>query len=182
MEKNKKDKMNRARLASAIALVLILIGGGIAYWQNNQNNEQPPQPTSSDTKEDIDLSPPSQEELKSTQEHKKDLGDQTDETKQNPSSSIKPLITSYGVYSGSVEVGSRVPDVFETDGICTLKLSKSGKVVSKSRKAKQNVSEMSCGFISIPTTQLSSGVWSATISYNSPAVSGTSDAVKVRVP
>ncbi len=184
--KNRKSLKKRGKLATAalVAIPLLALGGG-AYWLS-QDEETPAEETVQ-TEDGVKLSPPTKEEVKATEQYKQSLSDQTRTPASSSSTSVstkaaKPLITSYGVYNGAVEVGARVPGVFESSGTCTLRLSKGGTVVSKSQKAVQNVSEMSCGFITISTSKLSSGSWSATVSYKSTKYSGQSDPVTIRVP
>ena len=184
----KKSFRKHGKLATVmlITVLLLLAGAGSVYFLNKDNNSSAPEETSGEKEDGINFSPPTEEELNATEQHKKELGDQAKDntgTASNSDSSnkAKPIITSSGVYNGSVEVGSRVPGIFESSGTCTLRLSKGGKTVSKSQKATPNVSEMSCGFISIPTSKLSAGNWSAAVSYKSNKYSGQSNSVTVRV-
>jgi hypothetical protein len=179
MKLSKNRKRNKLKLAVLLLLPLLLIGSASAHYFSK--DPAPSQPSAETDADEINYNPPTEEETKAAEEHKKEIGGQATTT-QNSASRVKPLITSYGVYDGAVEVGARVPQAFESNGTCTLKLTKNSKTVTKSRKATPNVSEMSCGFITIPTSQLSKGVWAAVISYNSAKFSGTSDAVNVRVP
>lgn len=181
MVRNKKLP-GKKKIILLATLPLLLVGGASAYYLNNKNapEAQPTDSTQAES-EEINFSPPTEAEKKQTEEFKKNLETQSEQP-QPTGKTVKPVITSYGIYESNVEVASRVPGTFEGGGTCTLKLTKGSKVVSKSRKAIQNVSEMSCGYITIPTSQLSSGTWSATVSYKSQELSGTSNAVNIRVP
>lgn len=179
---NKKLSQKNKILMLAVLSLLLVVGASAYYLNDRKDTATPPSDVTQAEGEKINFNPPTENEKKQTEEFKKNLETQPEQGPQSTGKTVKPVITSYGVYGGDVEVASRVPGAFEGSGTCTLKLSMGGKVVSKSRKAIQNVSEMSCGFITIPTSQLSSGTWSATVSYKSQELSGTSAAVNIRVP
>ncbi|HEV7189313.1 MAG TPA: hypothetical protein VGN28_15585 [Blastococcus sp.] len=101
-----------------------------------------------------------------------------------PKASTSVFIT----YSGwvpatrSVEVGGYVSGVIESDGICTLTLSRAGRSVSASKPGEVDASSTSCGGLSIPAAQVSSGTWTAVVTYASAASHATSAPVQVKVP
>lgn len=161
-----------------LAAVLALTGGAYAVYNAQQDDPVPV----NEPQDGINYNPPTDEEKKSTEEHKDSLGDQTSNNdEQHPSTKVKPIITSAGFYDGNVEVSARVPGVFEENGTCILTLTKGSQRVSTSKKAIQNVSEMSCGYMTIPRSKLSSGTYKATVTYKSTALSGTSEPKTITV-
>jgi len=83
--------------------------------------------------------------------------------------------------SSSVEVSGFVP-VIEVDGTCTLALTKSGVTVTTSSAASPDAGSTSCGWLAAPGSQMSSGSWTAVLSYKSAANSARSAAVAIEVP
>ena len=172
---------SKKTLVIALAAGLILIAGGVyAYSRNSDNSGE--QTTPEQTSDGID-NPPTAEEQQSGDSAKEKFEDNNKfpNDDSNKVKSVKPDITYGEVYQGNVEVSSRVPGIFEKSGKCTLDLKKSEKTVSQSKTAVPNVSEMSCGVIKIPTTKLSSGTWSATITYSSVKAKGVSDTLSIKV-
>ncbi len=96
---------------------------------------------------------------------------------------VKPVISAYGqnTVTGKVEVGSYVPGVFEEGGVCTTTLQKSTVFKEKTTSGIENVSSVSCGFVTFEQGELATGTWSATVSYSSDTASGTSDPVQIEV-
>lgn len=183
--KNKSYKRPRKSFVIALIVALLVLAGlGSAYLlDGDTSSSNPIEPVKN--KDDINLEPPSEKDLEATNKHKENLGNTSKNNSEskpnNTTNAAKPIITSSGTYNNSVEVGARVPGIFEEKGTCILKLRKSGKTISKSQSATQNVSEMSCGFISISKSKLSHGTWSAQVSYKSDRYDGTSDVVKIKV-
>lgn len=180
--KNKKFKSKKILIA---LLAIMLAVGGAAYYFAEKDNSVKEVSGPEQGPDSINFDPPTNEELQQKEENKKEVAakETAGAGTTKPPSSVKasPIITSHGVYDGQVEVGSRVPGVFEQSGTCTLQLSKGGTTKTKSQRAVQNVSEMSCGFISIPVNQLSQGSWTAIIKYSSNKYNGQSTPVQIRI-
>jgi hypothetical protein len=88
----------------------------------------------------------------------------------------------WNAQSAAVEVGSYLPNVSESDGICTLTLTKAARSVQTSRPATPDVGSTACGSLTVPGDQLSAGTWTAVVTYESSSSRGTSDPVEVEVP
>ncbi|SDD82253.1 hypothetical protein SAMN05216410_0223 [Sanguibacter gelidistatuariae] len=80
-----------------------------------------------------------------------------------------------------MEVGAYAA-VVENTGQCTLTLTKGTTVRSQTLDALSDVSTMSCGGFLIPGSDLSTGTWSAIVTYVSERSSGQSDPIEVTVP
>jgi hypothetical protein len=84
--------------------------------------------------------------------------------------------------ASAVYVSGYLEGVVEDDGTCTLTLTKDGQSVSATKPGTSNVTNTSCGQLTIAGSELSTGVWTATVSYSSSASSGSSEPVQVEVP
>lgn len=171
---------NKKYLILILVTLLALSGGALAYIKNRGNKNS----DTTTTDANINYSPPTDQEKKDAEDNKKIIDERESQRTSSEKSShktVKPVIVSYGQVNDAVKVSARVPGVFEGDGTCTLTLTKNGVKVSQNKNASQNVSEMSCGFISISRSKLTAGDWSATVSYKSSKTSGTSASVVVEV-
>ena len=83
--------------------------------------------------------------------------------------------------TSEVEVGAYAA-VVEEGGTCTLTLTGAGASATRTNDALTDVSTVSCGGFLIPGSALSTGTWSAVVTYASPSFSGTSSPVEVSVP
>ncbi|MGY1804692.1 hypothetical protein ACI78T_15535 [Blastococcus sp. SYSU D00922] len=101
-----------------------------------------------------------------------------------PATDARLFVTYSGwnAQSGAVEVGSYLPTAVESDGTCTLTLTRGETSVTASTTGTPNVTSTSCGGLSIPGSEVSSGTWVAVVSYESATSSGSSEPVEVEVP
>lgn len=189
MKKTKKYSASKANNNSRKKMMLALIGvlligsvGGVLAYNKYANNDSA-QPTSADGS-GINYSPPTKEDQKANDVYKNTLGNQQDNQSSgntNAKKSVKPVILSSGQTDTAVKVSGHVPGVLEDNGTCILTMTKGSAKVTGSRAATPNVSEMSCGFISIERSKLSVGNWTATITYKSKTAGGTSTPQTVKV-
>jgi hypothetical protein len=84
--------------------------------------------------------------------------------------------------SGGVVAGGYADAVTENDGTCTLTLTKGGTTRTATGRGAPDAATTSCGELTVPQAQLSSGTWQATVSYSSPHARGTSSPFPVEVP
>lgn len=82
----------------------------------------------------------------------------------------------------AVEVGSYFPQVVETDGTCTLTLTRGTASVTASSPANRGAGSTSCGNLSVPGAELASGTWTAVVTYSSSSSRAASEPVEVDVP
>ena len=113
-------------------------------------------------------------------------------TTAHPSPTPSPAVTlsaatvvityaSWAPETTAVEVGAYAA-VVEGAGSCTLTLRKGEVVRSQTLDALEDVSTTSCGGFLIPGSDLSTGTWSAVVSYTSAQSAGQSNPVEVTVP
>lgn len=165
-----------------VILCLALLGAGAgAYYFKNKDNKQATSPSS----DGVNYNPPTEQEKKEAEENKKSIDEREEQanSQSDPSypKKVTPVIVSYGQVNNDIKVSSRVPGIFESSGTCTLTLSKAALKVTQTKTAVQNVSEMSCGAITVSRNKLSAGIWTAQVSYSSSKASGESQTVKVEV-
>ncbi|MGN8247462.1 hypothetical protein ACTHAM_001637 [Cellulomonas soli] len=79
-----------------------------------------------------------------------------------------------------VSVGAYA-NVVESDGTCTLILSQDGRTVTATSSVAPDVSTTSCGDLGVAGDELTSGTWLATVTYDSPTATGTSETAPVEV-
>jgi hypothetical protein len=95
------------------------------------------------------------------------------------------VVLTYGGYTPDTDgvlAGGYADAVTENDGTCTLTLEQDGLTRSASQAATPDAATTSCGELTIPRTELSSGTWQATLSYQSPLAYGTSSSMPIEVP
>lgn len=171
----KKIVTNKYILA---ALALLVLSVAALYWFNkSKDNNNAQNSATSDTQ-----MPEENESAGNTQnQSSEDNSGNSESPTDSELKPVTPVIASWGQGSGTVEVSARVPEIIESSGTCTLTLKKDSKVVTQEKKATPNVSEMSCGFISVPRSKLSSGAWSAEVSYKSSKAEGNSEPKNIEV-
>ncbi|WP_258726396.1 hypothetical protein [Cellulomonas sp. NS3] len=96
---------------------------------------------------------------------------------------VEVLITFAGWNPGTAEaeVGGYA-GVVESGGTCTLRLTNAGQVVEASAEALPDASSTSCGAVTVPGARLTSGTWTAQLTYTSPTSTGTSASTEVVIP
>jgi hypothetical protein len=129
--------------------------------------------------EKIDLSPPTEEEVKQTEEYKKNLG-----TQDRPSTpaygkiSVTPVITS----ADENVIRSYVPGVNEDGGTCTATFKQYQSTFAKQTKGFRDASTTICAPINLQKSDFSStGEWSVVLTYESTEAKGSSAEIKFNV-
>lgn len=97
---------------------------------------------------------------------------------------VPVLITYSGYIAGekAVQVGGNITGVIESDGTCTLTLTRQGRTVSASTPAQPDATTTDCTGLSVAGSELAPGAWQAVLTYRSKAHTGSSAPVKVDVP
>lgn len=173
-----KIKDHKLALVSSV-VILVLAGAGAFYYFKHKSDNQPQiDPVTGGA---INYGPPTAQDTADINNEVNSDQQAQDKYTKPKGKSVTPVIVSYGQTKDGVEVSARVPGIVEDGGTCTLTLTKGSDKVTASKKAVSNVSEVSCGFITISNSKLSPGNWSATVSYSSDKYTGTSDKVTVEV-
>jgi hypothetical protein len=82
-------------------------------------------------------------------------------------------ITTWGPDGTNYSVSGFMEGIVETDGTCTLTMTKDGTTLTAHNPAFANASDTSCG-AEVPASKLQKGTWLATLSYTSKAYTGKS--------
>jgi hypothetical protein len=107
----------------------------------------------------------------------------TDEPVVATGSVVPVIVTFHGWDPGAelVEVAGYVAGVIEEGGSCTLTLTRDGQTVTGTSEAVPAASTTDCGGVTVPGDQVTDGVWSAVLTYESAAHEGSSEAWDVEV-
>jgi hypothetical protein len=92
---------------------------------------------------------------------------------------VTPFITSATATGSRIDVSAIVPKVVESDGTCTLTLTKGGIVKTAKATAAAAASYTGCEPLSVKG--LGSGAWQVRLSYSSPESAGRSASRTVTV-
>jgi hypothetical protein len=170
---------NKKVLIVLFIIILVFAVLGTFFAMKNSNNKTTP--TTGNDGNYINLNPATDEERKETEEFKKNLEKQSESG--NVSTSQANVTITYASFDGSAVSGAGiVSGVFEDGGACTLTLTRAGVKVSGTSTGIADVNKTTCPEISIDRSKLSSGEWTAVLSYNSPKLNGVSQPRSVVVP
>lgn len=100
----------------------------------------------------------------------------------NPAAALVVTYSGWNPDTSAVEVGGFVPGVSESGGSCTLTLTRDGATASATAPGDAEPSQTTCGALAVPGSELSSGTWSAVITFDSSGSHAESAAVEVAVP
>ena len=99
----------------------------------------------------------------------------------DPSAGSVTIIT-LEVVDGLVQASGILPGAVESDGECTLTISRDGVTRSGSVAATSGRESTYCGLVSVSAAGLEPGAWDAVLSYRSPTTAGESMPMQVQVP
>lgn len=178
----KIKKQNRTSLT--VALTLLVISTILAIWfflyANNPSRTDKDIDYSPATKDDKEFNDSIKESLPEKKEAQGSKNDAPDVTK----TSVTPVISAWGQPGGpgtDLRVNGYVPGIIESDGTCTLRLTKDGEIATLAKASLQNAQNTSCGQLIIPYAQLSAGTWQAVLSYTSSSSEGSSTKTQIEV-
>ncbi len=187
MKRLNKNKKPLILTLSIVAAVIIISYFALAY----ATKEAWPFAKTSQTNSLEDYSPPTEQEITDSQDGKKSLEDQkpTDSNSQNTAKPSSPQqsnaevgISLVDVIGQNLEIRAFTSSVIDGSGTCTATVSKGTSTITRSSAAFIDTSTTQCGHISIPVSELSAGVWSVSIKFNSNSHNGTSEKVEVTIP
>ena len=166
-------------------MVVVLVASGVAfmlYLNSNKDNNTVTanNPSSIDG---INYGPPTEQEKQETEQFKKDqeakqdtnTDSQTGSTPSQQNGSANIVITNLQSSSQAVTASGFISNVFEDGGTCTLNLTLGGQKVSGQSKGITDVNKTTCPEITIQRSAIpQAGQWTATLSYSSSKITGTS--------
>lgn len=184
MKINHQKKSRKTILTvTGIAVLLALLAASYLVWNSAGSKDQNFQNDinySEATDDDKALN----EELKETLPDKAESAEAETNTPATSKNTVTPVITVWGQPEGSgtdLQINGYVPGVIESEGMCTITLTKSGETASISKASIQNAQNTSCGQLIVPYTQLSAGSWQAVLSYSSSISAGSSTKTQIEV-
>ncbi|MDQ3065382.1 MAG: hypothetical protein M3Q36_03885 [bacterium] len=182
IRKNKNSHTRKILLLLGAIVLLAGLGFGYTNYVANRTDDQ----ITTVDDSGINYGPPTENEQKEADIVKDTLPDEGIESSPQPSDNqtkrtVTPIISYAGQEGSIVEVNGYVSGIIERGGTCTLYLKKSGVTVTKSKQSLENVQDTSCGLFEVPVSELSKGVWQATLGYDSSKASGTSDVTTIEV-
>jgi hypothetical protein len=100
----------------------------------------------------------------------------------DPGEQATVMFITLEVVGGTLEATGTVPDVVEEGGTCTLTLTQGNASRTVEASTATGPESTFCGLMTIPSSELASGDWQATLSYRSGARSGVSETESVTLP
>lgn len=91
-------------------------------------------------------------------------------------------VASWNPSASDVELGAFVQGVVETGGKCVVTMRKGSQQATGQAAALPNAKNTSCGDLRVAGSAVSTGSWTATVTYTSPTSSGTSAPTTIEVP
>lgn len=183
MTTKKKQQLNLKKILLWAIIPVVVVIVLFLFWPEKENA------STATVKPDglVNLNPPTDEEKAAGDQAKESALEQEkkrNETQPQTSSgkiAVKPIITYAGQYDDGIEVGGYVSGIFETGGTCTLDLQLGSQKKSVTVNAQRNANAVDCPVMIISRGALSAGKWQATITYESPSATGTSEIKNVEV-
>lgn len=180
-------KTKRSKIIIIVILVLLLAGGAALYAIKKDRNSADDAATDK-PKQEINYDPPTEEEKKQAEDNKARLTEdearrksQSQPTASNKASAI-PEIGVAKVAGGFVELGSNVPGIFENNGTCTAKFTRSAYTVSRQITSVAEGRATYCPLIKVPVSEFpEKGTWQVKVTYDSGAYGGTSPERSIEV-
>lgn len=187
MKKNKTKINKKAVLLLAVGACTLV--AGIFLFQSRDNGSRT---SNGNFNEDSlvsgsNLEPPTSEDLQRSEDNKQSLIDEQkrdsayQQSQNGSKNQIRPIVTYAGVYDSQFEIGGYAP-VFEQHGTFTLIMEKDGKKITRTVAGVRNSTSTDCPAIVIPLSEITQkGMWSVSLSYESPTSTGISEVKQVSV-
>lgn len=175
-----------ALVGSAVVLVLVAAYGVGAKQLQLWPFSGPSKTFVNDPSGKVNYSPPTEQEIKNSQDAKKNSPEQEPSPKSSPSTNASKRPISVGISyagintEGKLEVRAFTPEIIEGSGTCTTTATNGSLTLTKSSPAFVDASSSICEPMYISSPDLRSGDWYVTVAYSSPDAQGTSDKVKVQ--
>jgi hypothetical protein len=191
MNIQKNKSFTKKPLLAALAFV-VLLGIGLTYSYYATDIFSDNTVTSSEDS-NINLDPPTEQEVKDSQDAKKHILEEDSTDSKEPTGEEKTPeqadkkeatvgISYAGVTGENLEIRAFTPSIIEGTGTCTATLTKAGETaVTESSEAFIDASSTICKPIFVPVSKLSKGTWSIDVSFSSPTHKGSSGPTNVEI-
>ena len=191
MHTTQKNRKKSLTILISTAAVIVIAGGyfGYAYATKNVWPFQANSSTTAKSTDGINYSPPTQQEIESSQDAKKNDAQQQSNSSTNTTNtaskqtvSVSIAFAGYDSNEKAVDVRAFTPDVIEGDGTCTATFTQGSKTVSQSSEAFIDSSSSQCEPILIPESKFDTkGTWKLSVLYVSSKSTGVSSPMNVEV-
>jgi hypothetical protein len=188
MLKNKNKTSDKKWLFIAVVVLVLAVGSLLTMKAADLGPFSNVKQQTKDKDDGIHYKPATEEEKKSTEEHKDDIANENEnETPPAGDNKVSPFITiaqqfNDEQYGNRVEVRSYISGIIESDGKCTLTFTKGTAKVTWETDATPDATTTVCDTAMVPRDKFSSGgTWSVVLKYTSSKSSGTSDSRSVDI-
>lgn len=171
----KSHKLSKSLVTlGLIAAVGVLLSGGIFVYKKLQVNNSQPQPQSDIYKQKVDLSEPTEDQLKSAQATKEQSLTENSTGTSPATTDANFIITAKNVNisSSTLQIRTLLSDV-ASQGTCILTLTKSSATVSRNVAIQAGPADSTCQGFDIPLSELSNGTWAIRITVTAPNINKT---------
>lgn len=181
---NQKKSKKKIIITSIVVCIILASAAGWFFIFNNSSDINTAKDTTT-TEGEVNLDPPTEQDIKETEEFKKNLEtgvdpNTTPSTTENTKANV--VITNIQATTDSITASGYVSNVFEDGGNCKITLKLNGNTVSGESKGIADVNKTTCSTISIPRSKFTqNGEWTATLNYQSSTISGNSANKKVLI-
>jgi hypothetical protein len=180
-----KSRFRHKTLIGCIGIIILLLLSLLVLEKTGVINlyEKAPDVTSQTPQDEINYRPSSEEEIQVAEDNKQKLAEeqmqQNQTPPQEPSStqkvSVTPVFGYIEIREEQVRANGFISSVIEEGGTCTLKLKKGEQSAQTTSTSLADAQSTVCGLMTISTGQLSTGEWSAVLSYSSDKYEGVSE-------
>ena len=174
-----KRKNNTKKIwLACVSLIIVLSVAGLFTYRHFSTDTK--KPTAEEPVNQINYSPPSEEEKQATETQKDQILENTPTTPVLDTSgkvTIKPVIASADKSGAS----AYVPGIFEEGGTCTATFTHGGDKVTATATGFQNSNYTSCAPLSLSSPLNIKGDWTLVVTYSSNKSAGSSDPMTIKV-
>jgi len=138
-----------------------------------------------DTTDSINYNPPTNQEIQEGQDIKKrniESSEEDEDVSENIKTIVSVGVAFADVVDGKLEIRAFIPNVIESDGICTATLKKDESIIQESSSAFIDFKTSQCRpiYISVDRFKIK-GSWSLTVSYKSDTSNGESEPTEINI-
>lgn len=173
-----KSRKSSKKLWVILSVVLLVaIGSAVAYALTRTPVTKPAptsQPDTSTPSKSVNVTEPSNEQITSGQDNKKQSLDTTQNstTTTTTPDTLAVTITAANKNGNTLQIRSLIDAVIGS-GTCSLTLSNGSSVVTKSASIQAGPNNSTCTGFDVPVSELSTGTWTIKITVTSEGKTGT---------
>jgi hypothetical protein len=175
-----KPSHKKRRLLIGVLCLLLIVGGGLSAYAFTKTAKKHTDTASSSKKVNtVDYGPPTKEQV--------DAGDSTVDPEQSTTdrplpptpqpggkSIVEVAISSTHQAESTFQVSTLISHLVNS-GTCTLVLAKGTTTITKTAGVQPLASTSTCKGFSIPTSELSAGKWTASLTFENDTLTGSTE-------